>query len=353
MMDLDDFRAVLESSGVDVWTFLDTAITVASSDCLNELKRRRDGIVEKLYAATLGDKCRNCDSNGYGVTRNNREGVQRPVVEEEDRDKGHGDKRQSTTPPTPQSFGRDDDEIDGFSGLFDDEQRRIIEIKGHLEDPDQSEDSIVELLQSLADMDITFQALKETDIGRHVNHFRKHHSNDVRRLVKLLVRKWKQIVDEWVNVNQPGEIASSTLLGADGDSPQQKIPQNGYHKVPDFTTSPNPQTGSSGSERNITEPEPKVKNLIRHDNLPMKPKHPIPVPPQHRQREQQQQKESNLNADRLASASKRLQNSYREAENAKKQRTIQVMDIHEIPKPKSKNAFFPKNKAGGSQGRHW
>ena len=86
----------------------------------------------------------------------------------------------------------------------------------------QPEDSIVDLLQTLADMDITFKALKvnypsilcfkiffsflfflpkfvfrssfvlgilqETDIGRHVNQLRKHPSNDVRRLVKHLVR---------------------------------------------------------------------------------------------------------------------------------------------------------------------
>ena len=39
---------------------------------------------------------------------------------------------------------------------------------------------------------------------------------------------------------------------------------------------------------------------------------------------------------------------------AKRQRMIQVMDIHEIPKPK--NAFFGKNKGGsggGSHGKHW
>lgn len=79
----------------------------------------------------------------------------------------------------------------------------------------QSEDSLVDLLQNLADMDITFIALKvvtqtaffiflrvsrltlsfflyvfsqETDIGRHVNRLRKHPSNEVRRLVKQLVR---------------------------------------------------------------------------------------------------------------------------------------------------------------------
>jgi hypothetical protein len=40
---------------------------------------------------------------------------------------------------------------------------------------------------------------------------------------------------------------------------------------------------------------------------------------------------------------------------AKKQRTIQVMDIHELPKSKAKNGYFPKNRGGGSsQGRqHW
>lgn len=40
---------------------------------------------------------------------------------------------------------------------------------------------------------------------------------------------------------------------------------------------------------------------------------------------------------------------------AKKQRTIQVMDIHELPKSKSKNGFFAKNRGGGSShGRqHW
>ena len=54
------------------------------------------------------------------------------------------------------------------------EQRKILEIKEQLEDPDQSEDFLVELLQNLADMDITFQALKETDIARHVNRLRKH-----------------------------------------------------------------------------------------------------------------------------------------------------------------------------------
>ncbi|RYR62700.1 hypothetical protein Ahy_A04g020422 [Arachis hypogaea] len=57
-------------------------------------------------------------------------------------------------------------------------------------------------------------SLQETDIGRHVNQLRKHSSNGVRRLVKLLVRKWKEIVDEWVRLNQSGGTASLMDVGA-------------------------------------------------------------------------------------------------------------------------------------------
>ncbi|XVF82145.1 hypothetical protein PTKIN_Ptkin16aG0021400 [Pterospermum kingtungense] len=337
-MDLDDFRSVLETAGVDVWTFIDTAIVVASLDYGQELKQRRDGIVEKLYATSMVTRCKSCDfgerSNGYQV---NNEAS--PHEEDKGVEGGKG------SPISPQSDNEDDD-LDPYGGLFDDEQKRVLEIKERLEVPDQSEDSLVDLLQSLADMDITFQALKETDIGRHVNKLRKHSSNEVRRLVKQLVRKWKEIVDEWVRVNQPGEFESAALM--DGDSPQQKLAQNGRQQVPDFAYSPNPHNGSFGSDKNNSEPERKAK-LIPPPRKEPPPRPTHSTPPQNVQR-QREQKESNFDSERLASARKRLQESYKEAENAKKQRTIQVMDIHELPK--RKNAFFGKNKGGGSQ-RHW
>lgn len=240
--------------------------------------------------------------------------------------------------------------MDPYGGLFDDEQKKILEIKEQLEEPDQSEDSLVELLQSLADMDITFQALKETDIGRHVNRLRKHPSNDVRRLVKLLVRKWKEIVDEWVKLKPQG--GRDTLM-ADGDSPVQKTTQNGHHhQIPDFAYSPNPHNGSSGSDRNNSEAEHKPKVIPRSEPRP-KPT-PAPSISTPASASQNRQRDSSFDAERLASARRRLQENYKEAENAKRQRTIQVMDINELPKSKPKNAFFGKNKGGGgSQGRHW
>ncbi|CDY56541.1 BnaA03g55870D [Brassica napus] len=325
-MDLDDFRSVMDNAGVDVWTFIDTAILVASLDYGQELKRRRDNIVERLYATSMANKCRNCDFGGGGgeVARANGS-----VHEEEEEE--------------------EDDGYDPFAGLFDDEQKSVLEIKERLEDPDLSEEDLVELLQNLDDMEITFQALQETDIGRHVNKVRKHSSNDVRTLAKKLVKKWKETVDEWVKLNPPGDLEPPSLI-ADEDSPQQRAIRNGNRQqVPDFGYSPVPQNGYSGSSSKnsyVSEPERKPRPVAppprRESPSPAKqPSRPIPREKEHKE----------IDFD---SARKRLQQNYRQAENAKKQRTIQVMDIHEIPKPK-KGGFFPR-RGGSSQGgggRHW
>ncbi|KAB5511791.1 hypothetical protein DKX38_028819 [Salix brachista] len=381
MMDIDDFRSILESSGVDVWTFIDTAIVVASLDFGSELKRRRDDIVERLFAAPNScSRCRDRSFNDINMNHtNNGDEIKGLVEKDSSHEEEKGRRVTADSPVTPRSVNGDDDELDPYGGLFDDEPKKILDIKQQLEDIDQPEDSLIDLLQSLADMDITFQALKETDIGRHVNRLRKHSSNDVKRLVKQLVRKWKEIVDDWVRMNPQGEHASSGLMenniegvnellmevnkhvsAAYGDSPQQKIPQNFHHQVPDFAYSPNPHNGSSGSDRNNSEPERKPKPApLRNQALTKPTQKPVPASlaaPHNVQRQREQLKASNFDPDqRLASARKRLQANYKEAENAKKQRTIQVMDIHDIPKPKNKNTFFPKNRgAGGShQGRHW
>ncbi|GER35103.1 transcription elongation factor family protein [Striga asiatica] len=326
-MDSDEFRAILSGSRVGIWEMIEAAIRVASSDHGDELRRRRDKIVESLYAPAART-CRNCGgdddeardhrfhhTNNYTNSDDVEDKVNSPdcnnkrfdVVDDGDDHDDDDDKTDRNldgnfrkSPLTPESNhrsfsgGEEGEDVDPYGGLFDDEQTRILTIKEQLEDPNQSEDDVVELLHNLSDMDITFQALKETDIGRHVNRLRKHPSNEVRILVKQLVRKWKETVDDWVKVNQPQRTSD---LNADVDSPQQNIPknqQNGHHQ-------------------------------------------------------RAQQREPALDDERLNSARRRLQENYQEAQNAKKQRTIQVMDIHEIPKPK--NAYFAKNK-GGFQGRN-
>ncbi|KAL0344322.1 UNVERIFIED_CONTAM: putative mediator of RNA polymerase II transcription subunitc [Sesamum angustifolium] len=383
-MDSEEIRSILSRSGVGIWALIEAAIGVASSDYGEELRRQRDRIVESLYVPR-----RSCVGTATAACKTTVIGTAVFIIKfsvDDDKDKRNLNEDFSKSPLTPESNHRnfsggeeEEEDVDPYAGLFDDEQTKILNIKEQLEDPQQSEDAVVELLQTLADMDITFQALKETDIGRHVNRLRKHPSNEVRRLVKQLVRKWKETVDEWVKVNQPQQTSN---LIADVDSPQQNIPknQNGHHQVPDFGYSPNPRNGNSGAERNHVEHETKPKALqsAPRREAPSRPPQSAPksasAPPPNRA-----QREPVVDDERLNSARRRLQENYQEAENglklnsrfycsywarspythrlfvsfpvdeAKRQRTIQVMDIHELPKPK--NAFFAKNK-GGFQGRH-
>ena len=120
-MDLDDFRSILETSGVDVWTFIDTAIEVASIEFNGELKRRRDGIVERLYEATTSSdssgRCRNCEANRL---KSNALEINVPI--------------QNQRSPEVKI---DDADLDPYGGILDDEQIKILEIKEQLEDLNQ------------------------------------------------------------------------------------------------------------------------------------------------------------------------------------------------------------------------
>ncbi|KAD3640296.1 hypothetical protein E3N88_29519 [Mikania micrantha] len=321
---------------MDVWGIIEAAIAVASSEYSVELKRRRDGIVKRLYAM---QQCRNCDANVIPQQHPN-SGV-RFATKEVSRGGGGGD-----SPYTPQSIPQVDEEDDGEDHndwLYDEEQTKIYRIKEQLEDPHQTEDSIIELLQTLADMDLTFKGLKETDIGRHVNQLRKHSSNEVRSLVKHLVRKWKDLVDDWVGSNHNDHRHSSPTGGDTCFMICLQASDLGY--------SSNPHNWSLAHERVNPEQEQKSKGVVpKRETPPSRPlpqSHPVmAAAAAHRN---QPRKEENIDLDKLASARKRLHENYQEAQNAKKQRTIQVMDIHEIPKPK--NGFISKNK-GNFQGRH-
>ncbi|KAJ8544066.1 hypothetical protein K7X08_025684 [Anisodus acutangulus] len=349
-MDLDEFRLILLDSKVDVWTIIEAAISVASIDYGDELKHRRDGIVEKLYSKR-SRSCNDVVNGQHNVTRNVEvmNNNKSPLLTPESNHSNDNNKNNNEEE-------EEEEDVDPYGGLFDDEQTQILTIKEQLEDPQLSDEDAVDLLQSLADMDITFQALKETDIGRHVNRLRKHPSNEVRRLVKMLVRKWKETVDDWVRLNQPEQHGSSNLIvmgaAADGDSPQQSVPKNqhnGHSQVPDFAYSPNPRNGSSSSDRNNSESEYKPKPVPPRNVTPTRPLQSAPKPTSAPAPSRPPPRESAIDLEKLNSARRRLQENYQEAQNAKKQRTIQVMDIHEIPKPK--NGFFAKNK-GGFQGRH-
>nr|CAB3463165.1 unnamed protein product [Digitaria exilis] len=330
--------------GGDVWDLVDAALAAVARDSPDELRARRDGIIERLYA---GGRCRNCDSPpSPAQPRKTNETVA------------------SVAAPAAAFPASPDEEVD-VDGLGEDEadagvESKILAIRDFLEDPDQSEDEMVSLLQNLADMDITYKSLQETDIGRHVNALRKHPSGEVRQLVKLLVRKWKEIVDDWVRLHNSAGDGGSSII-SDGDSPDKVQPK--YHQntpASDFKYSPSPQRHNGfSSERSVnhnlvdstmekrrTSPAPAYHNTKQNSNSNYSTaSSSVPA------RIMREQKDTLLDSEKLDSARKRLQENYQEAQNAKKQRTIQVMDIHDIPKPKNRNTFIRKS-GGGLPARH-
>ncbi|QHO46176.1 putative mediator of RNA polymerase II transcription subunit 26c [Arachis hypogaea] len=104
-------------------------------------------------------------------------------------------------------------------------------------------------------------------------------------LGSLINRKWKEIVDEWVRLNQPGGTASL-------------------------------MDGSYGFDCNTSEAEPKPKVIPRKEALPKSTPPPsVPTPSIAFQNRQREQRDRDFDAERLASARKRLQENYKEAEN--------------------------------------
>ncbi|XP_042456773.1 probable mediator of RNA polymerase II transcription subunit 26c [Zingiber officinale] len=356
-METDDLRRLMRGAGLDLWSLIDAAISVAAAEHGEELRSRRDGIVQRLYSAD--GRCGNCGSSG------GRSGSPVALKREEARgrsspwEKRIGAGEGASPTPSPDSMNnavevddkeeeQEEDAPRSYSHSIEEEKRKILAIKQFLDDTDQPEDSLVSLLQNLADMDITFKTLKETDIGRHVNNHRKHPSNEVRQLVKQLVRKWKDLVDEWAKSNSTNDTASPAII-SNGDSPQQihgRNSQNG-NQIPEFGNSPNSNAvGYLNTEGYSSEPiETKVKkpaqNPAKYNGSSTRPLSSASLA------KAKEQRDNSPDAEKLAFARKRLHENYLEAQNAKKQRTIQVMDIHEIPKPK--NSFVRK---GVFHGKH-
>ena len=271
-MDLAQFRSILKTSGVDVWEFMEMAVTVASLDHngdVDNFKRRRASIVERLYTTTTSMApllCQNCDAAEKSL------------------------------------IGKDENNV----VLDEDRNKKILDIKKRLGNPKESGDSLVELLENLADMNLTYQELDETKIGRPVNRLSRRSSNEkVRILAEQLVNKWRDVADEYsikLNENTGKEEVSSTLND---------------HQVQNGSSSESDKCNSE--QQQVVKLKP--KEAVVHNSVCVSDSTPS-------KREKQEEE-----SERLACARSRLRQNCMNAENAKRQRTIKVMDIQELPKP--------------------
>ncbi|KAL2246519.1 UNVERIFIED_CONTAM: putative mediator of RNA polymerase II transcription subunit 26c [Sesamum indicum] len=159
-MDPEEFRAILSRSGVGIWAMIEAAIRVASSDYGEELRRRRDKIVESLYAPAA-QLCRSCNGDVHqnvaqdeqyypqniSTVYNNSDDIDNNISKkynnDDDNNNMNSNEDFSKSPSTPESNHRDfsggeaEEDLDPYGGLFDDEQTKIVTIKEQLEDPNQ------------------------------------------------------------------------------------------------------------------------------------------------------------------------------------------------------------------------
>ncbi|RWW70444.1 hypothetical protein BHE74_00021870 [Ensete ventricosum] len=190
-MEAEDLRRWMRSTGVDLWALIDTAISVAAGEHRQELRSRRDGIVQRLYAAGDAGRCRNCGSSGGGSVV--------PRREEAKGSSSSAEKRAAVgaaSPPSPESMNRtaaaaaeeeeEDDDQRTYGRSIDEEQSKILGIKQFLDDPDQV---------------CRFAAFSRKPQRKH------------RILISYLMhRKWKDLVDEWVTSNSAFDTASPAII---------------------------------------------------------------------------------------------------------------------------------------------
>ena len=80
----------------------------------------------------------------------------------------------------------------------------ILHLKSSLEahKNDTDENNLLEILEKLKTMKPSTKVLKDTQIGRTVNKFRKSEHPSVSQLSRLIIKKWKELV---IDENTPKE----------------------------------------------------------------------------------------------------------------------------------------------------
>ncbi|KAI7739304.1 hypothetical protein M8C21_026639 [Ambrosia artemisiifolia] len=336
---MDYWREYFRSANADIFEIIEGAIMLAASDCPKQFKVRRDNIAQILFSSRFINY----------------------------------DAAEALT-----------DEIEQESETFG-EVMRIKEIVDN--SPDESASVLCNSLRKLQLMSISVETLKATEIGKSVIVLRKHASKDVRQIARSLIEVWKDMVDEWVNAttkitvseNTPESMNPSVVDEEEGlpspplddlaflnpHSMSLELSEKFFDGMDDYG---NPQKNENRNNRkppvekqNVTKWKPH-KPLNRPSVVPkptvVKPCKPpvVDSTPGRRTKPNMDQKLQNpenrtfakrpvtpqqrkpmsfggeTDQDKLEATKRKLQERYQQAEKAKRQRTIQVMELHDLPK---------------------
>ncbi|GFP83820.1 probable mediator of RNA polymerase ii transcription subunit 26b [Phtheirospermum japonicum] len=324
---LDKWRDYFRTANSDIFSIIEHAIMVAASDCPYDFKLKRDRIAETLFNCKI-TKCFGCDRIELSVPKI--DGAEKIGNDDDDKYKsgiiengGSKDTKESKV-----NSSRDDYNDDG-----DDHHRDIMEM--------------------------------------HMNNNNNHHVRDdcygdAEALTdEIEEEKWRPEKRDIIIPKRNCEIRDhpNAPLNDDmrGENKRNQEPMLRKQVPP---CKPNrPVKDERGSvrpkplncENGTTRPKPvsqlKAKNEIMVQQKSDKgtiQKKPIPL-----QREKLNGNNEALVRTKLEAAKRKLQERYQEAENAKKQRTIQVVELHDLPK----QGFIQRNQqtrpSGTHQHRQW
>ncbi|KAH6820793.1 hypothetical protein C2S53_018911 [Perilla frutescens var. hirtella] len=299
---LDTWRDYFRSSNSDIFSVIEHAIMVAASDCPYDFKAKRDGIAELLFTC--------------GMSLNGIDG--------DEEFKTGGSKDSEVNEKNRVGYQEDyDHDLEGVSDEIEEESHdqileEIVRIKGVIdESAGKSTEVLLESLRRLQSMPLSVQILKSTLIGKSVYALRNHGSKEIRNLGRRLVVEWRRVVYNAL----AAEETKSDIVEEEEEEEEEEEAFLGDSKESTMKT----EAPNAGCR------QPNSDNVVKvQQNGTLIQKKPLP----------QQQEADKLNRVnetvseqmRLEAAKRKLHQRYQEAENAKKRRMIQVVELRDLPK---------------------
>ncbi|KAJ9550782.1 hypothetical protein OSB04_014827 [Centaurea solstitialis] len=321
---MDEWRNNLRSitRNGDVFEFIKRAITVAAYDHPTEFLMKRDEIAQILFSSHHQE--------------NNNIGCEKKMKEDEDVNNHDGiiydgdlvhENHMVATTTT------DDDEVLRIKHILDD-------AKLH-----ESDEALVyESLSKLEEMGgMTFKTLEATKIGISVKGFQKHASMDVRQIARRLIRKWRCVADEWIEASEK----TSSCVVQQEEEKEAKVEEKQMVMTKESSNVVKLRITESPilEKPKVEEEEGKKEAKVAQKQMVVMKKESNSVV---KLRIISQEK-PNMEEERIATIEKKLEESkrklherYEEAESAKRQRKIQVIEPYQLTK--KTGLILPKTK---------
>ncbi|EFJ10319.1 hypothetical protein SELMODRAFT_444137 [Selaginella moellendorffii] len=369
---MERWRLFFENSGEDLWSVIDWALTIAAVNYPKELRMRRDGFAEKLFApSNYPLVATNC---GGGAPLLLAGGSDRKDSLDRDHDDDQGEEEENAD--ARNLAPADDDEEEAV-------RREVLSIGQTLErDQNEPAEKLLKPIERLEQLQISVQALKVTGIGMIVNKLRKHHkSSRVKAGCKKLVKLWKDVVDEWAKTADaadadelalPNEavnevevieerlphrvdLLSSSVSSVTQPPPLQMLDNGGEDSM--FGCSPSDDREDHHKSHRISYPPSEHSKMLNgpsfqpsgkwmDDDRTRTGRAPVAAPssasarkpPTTKPSRPSFQESGSLTEKQKLETTKRLiHDQYQQAANVKRQRTVQVMDMQDVPQDRPGN----------------